>query len=123
MMKLEVLKSEVRKSEVGSKEVRSLFVFLLLFFLVFSRTDTFRVIWRLPAFTGGGRPHTHEYSHVWVEPPTHRRSAGRPPHMKVFAPTGTRTHAVRGRVVTNQRFRPLDHGRPLDAPVLIRMFA
>ena len=45
--------------------------------------------------------------------PTHRRSAGRPPIMKVSAPTGTRTHAVRGRVVTNQRFRPLDHRLPL----------
>ena len=31
---------------------------------------------------------------------------------QVLAPTGTRTHAVRGRVVTNQRFRPLDHGHP-----------
>ena len=27
----------------------------------FSRTDTLRVIWRLPAFTGGGRPNTYEY--------------------------------------------------------------
>ena len=32
---------------------------------------------------------------------------------KVFAPTATRTHAVRERVVTHQRCRPLDHGRPL----------
>ena len=69
----------------------------LYFFRVFIHTDTFRVIWRFPAFTGGGRPETHKYLHVWVEAPTHRRSAGRPPHMKVFATTGTRTHAVRGR--------------------------
>ena len=32
-----------------------------------------------------------EYSHVWVEPPTHSRSTGRPPYMRVFSPTGTRT--------------------------------
>ena len=32
--------------------------------------------------------------------------------MKVFAPTGTRTPAVRGGVVTNQQFRPLDHKNP-----------
>ena len=46
---------------------RTLFFFI---FLVFSRTDTLRVICRPSAFTNGGRPHAYEYSHVWVEPPT-----------------------------------------------------
>ena len=33
-------------------------IFYSLIYCVFSRTDTFRVIWRLPAFTGGEDP-TH----------------------------------------------------------------
>ena len=36
------------------------------------------------------------YLHVWIEPLRHCISAGRPPHLRVFAPTGTRTHSVRG---------------------------
>ena len=38
------------------------------------------------------------YSYVWVEPPTHHRTTGRPPHMKFSAPTGTRTHTIRPQV-------------------------
>ena len=56
-----------------------------------------RVIWQLPAFTGGGRPphvRISKYVHVWVESATHRRSAGRPTHMQVFVLSGYRTHAV-----------------------------
>ena len=34
-------------------------------------------------------------------------------HESLFPPTGAWTHAARVRVVTNQRFRPLDNGRPL----------
>ena len=43
-----------------------------------------------------------EYSQVCVEPPTHRRSAGRPPNMTIFVPHRTRTQALRGWVVVVQ---------------------
>ena len=32
--------------------------------LGFQSHDTFRVIWRLPAITGGGRPHTYKYRNI-----------------------------------------------------------
>ena len=37
-----------------------------------------------------------EYLHAWIEDMIHRRSSESPPHMKVFARTGTQTHASRG---------------------------
>ena len=64
----------------------------------FRRTDYFRDIWLLPAFTGREKtPHVLilEYSHAWVESSSHYRPAGRPPYMKVFVLAGTQTHAVR----------------------------
>ena len=39
-----------------------------------------------------------EYLHVWVEPPTYLRSAGRP-HIKLFTPTIVGSEAVRGWVI------------------------
>lgn len=40
----------------------------------------------MSSYLGGGRPPEN----VWVEPQAHRRSAGRPSHIKFFAPIGTR---------------------------------
>ena len=56
--------------------------------------------------------HISEYSHVWIEPPNHHRSAGKPPRMKVFVLTGTLTHAVRGWVVGNHGSQPFDQRHP-----------
>ena len=88
------------------KSTATAFLIYSFVYCVFSLCETFRVMWRLPAVTGGGRlEHVRisEYRHVWVEPPTHHRSAGRTPHMNVFVPIGIRTHAVRGCVVPSQR--------------------
>lgn len=45
----------------------------------------------MSSYLGGGRPPEN----VWVEPEAHSRSAGRPSHIKSFAPIGTRSHEVR----------------------------
>ena len=61
-------------------------------------------------------PHTRisKFPRVCVKLPTHLMSAGWPPHMKMFAPTATRTHAVRCWDVRSQRPLFLDYGRPLE---------
>ena len=40
---------------------------IIIIIWVFSHTDTFTVIWQLPAFTGGGRPHTYEYRNIRMD--------------------------------------------------------
>ena len=67
---------------------------------IFSRTDRYIHVHMATSSFYWWRKTPHlrisEYSQVWVEPTTHHRSAGRPPHMKVFVPTGILTHAANG---------------------------
>jgi hypothetical protein len=62
-----------------------------------------------PSFIGGGRPQVplralfQARAGTWVEPPTFRKPAGWPPHMKHFDPSEDRTYSGEGPVISSQR--------------------
>ena len=57
---------------VSENTTKPLISFILFSHWGFSCTDTFMVIWRLPAITVGGRPHTHEYRNIRMYGLNHR---------------------------------------------------
>ena len=52
-------------------------------------------------------------TYVRVEPPAHRRSAGKPLHNKVLTPTRTRTNTVEGLGISSQHSQCMAMGPPV----------